>query len=472
MRKIIGRKSEITTLLNAIKSDRPELIVVYGRRRVGKTFLIRQCLKSYIQFEFTGLHNGSLTDQLKNFRQVINEYGKKFKKPSSWLEAFNQLRTFIDGLRSKEKKVIFIDEFPWLATNKSKFLMAFENFWNSYASQKDDLMVVICGSAASYMINNIIKNKGGLHNRMTHKIQLTPFNLYETELLLKQKGAKLTRYDILQIYMTMGGIPHYLEKIEAGNSSAQFIDTLCFSKNGFLRTEFKNVFASLFEQHDTHETIVRALASVRRGLTRTAIIKKCKLKPGGTLSKVLVELEESGFIEKYLPMKGIKNALYRLVDEYSLFYIQYIEKNKPANHFWVKMHGLQTYKIWSGYSFESICIKHIEQIKKELGISGIRTVYGSWIEKGASGNAQIDLLIDRDDHVINICEIKFSNTEFTINKKYAGEIAKKVQTFISSTKTKKSILVTFITTYGLLTNQYKKQYVQNELTLDDLFVDV
>jgi uncharacterized protein len=470
---LIGRKSEISILLDALKSNRSELIVVYGRRRLGKTFLVRNVYKNDIRFEFSGIHSGSLKQQLRNFHLTLSAKNTGFKKPSDWIEAFHQLSQYIDKLTSKKKKVIFIDEFPWLDTRKSNFLPAFDNFWNSYASKRDDLVVILCGSAASYMIKNIIKSKGGLHNRLTNKIQLLPFNLYETEQLLQNNKVKLSRYDILQIYMAMGGVPHYLEKILPGESVAQTLDRLCFTKDGFLRTEFDNVFASLFDQHDNHEAIIKTLASVRKGLTRNEVLAKSKVKSGGTLSKTLLELEESGFIEKYLPYKGSKDSLYRLTDEYSMFYIKYIENTKPSNNgIWTKMYGQQSYKIWSGFSFETICMKHVEQIKEGLKISGINSVHGSWLGKNTQNSAQIDLLIDRDDNVINICEMKFYNTEYAIDIEYAKEIVKKVNTFSTGTKTKKSIFVTFITSYGLITNQYSNQHVQNELTMDHLFIEL
>ena len=470
---LIGRKNEISILQNALKSNKPELITVYGKRRIGKTFLVRNVYKNYIQFEFSGINNCSLKQQLNNFYLTLADKNDSFKKPTDWIEAFHQLNQYISKLTSKKKKVIFIDEFPWLDSRKSNFLSAFDNFWNSYATKRDDLVVVICGSAASYMVKNIIKSKGGLHNRITNKIQLLPFNLFETELLLKKNKVKLTQYDILQIYMAMGGVPYYLEKILPGESVVQAIDRLCFTKDGVLRNEFNNVFASLFDQHDNHEAIIRALASVRKGLTRTEIAKKSKLKSGGTLSKTLTELEESGFIEKYLPYKGNKDSVYRLTDEYSLFYIKYIENIKPSNKgIWIKMYNQPTYKIWSGFSFETICIKHVEQIKEGLKISGVNSLQGSWIEKNKKNNAQIDLLIDRDDNIINICEMKFYNTGFILDKKYANEIAKKVDAFSLSTKTKKNVFITFITSYGLISNKYSKQHVQSELTINHLFIDL
>ncbi len=471
MKTLIGRIQEKTILLYALESERSELIVVYGRRRVGKTFLVRKVYKNSIAFEFSGINKIPLKQQLLNFHFTLSSKKTSYKEPVNWIEAFHQLTQYLDSLRSKKKKVIFIDEFPWLDTRKSNFLPAFDNFWNNYVSKRNDLVVVVCGSATSYMIKKIVKNKGGLHNRLTQRIQLKPFNLLETEQMLKRNKIKFTRYDIIQIYMAIGGIPHYLEKIKAGESVSQSLDRLCFQKDGFLRNEFDNVFASLFEQHDNHEAIIRVLAKVRKGMTRTEILIKSKIKSGGTLSKTIEELEESGFIEKYFPYRGKKDSVYRIIDEYSLFYIKFIEKSRPSdNHVWMKLAGQQSYKIWSGFSFETICIKHISQIKEGLKISGINSNSGSWIEKKSLNNAQIDLLIDRDDNVINLCEMKFYNSEFTIDKKYALEIAKKVDAFVLSTKTRKSIFVTFLTTYGIKKNEYSKRIVQNELTMNHLFL--
>lgn len=473
MNTVIGRKHEKEILANALKSSRPELIAVYGRRRVGKTYLIRNVYKNRIQIEFTGTHDVSLKKQLKNFYLTLSSHTPDTQEPTDWLEAFHQLSRYFDTLKSAKKKVLFIDEFPWFDTRKSNFLPAFECFWNSYASKTSDLVVVICGSAASYMLKNVIKSKGGLHNRLTQQIQLAPFNLYETEKLFNYNKVKLSRYDILQVYMAIGGIPFYLEKILPGESVAQALDRLCFRKDGFLRLEFKEVFASLFAQHGNHEKIVKVLANVRKGLTRTEILVKSKINSGGALTKALLELEESCFIESYTPYKGKKDSLIRLTDEYSMFYIKYIENTKPAQtDIWMKMQGQQSYKIWSGFSFETICIKHFAQILEELKISGINTTHGSWIKRNTRNNAQIDLLIDRDDRVINVCEMKFYDSTYTLTKKYALEIANKIDAFTASTKTKKSIFITFITTYGVTANEYSRQYVQNELTMDALFVDL
>jgi AAA+ ATPase superfamily predicted ATPase len=469
---LIGREKEIKILENALQSLRSELIVVYGRRRVGKTFLIRETYKKHIQFEFVGMYKASTREQLKLFQQTLFNYSQqKVKAPTNWLAAFQQLKDYCDTLKGNKKKVLFIDEFPWLDNNKSSFLKAFDNFWNSYVTKREDMVVVVCGSAAAYMINKIIRSKGGLHNRLTDKIRVEPFNLKETELLLKKNRVKLTHYDILNLYMAMGGIPHYLEKVNVGESATQAIDRLCFEKDGFLRNEFKNVFASLFDQVDNHEAIIRILADVRKGLSRNAILRKGKFHSGGNLTRTLHELEESGFIEQYAPYKGNNNALYRLKDEYCNFYIKYIEKNKPSEKgVWNKLQTQASYNAWAGFTFETICIKHIEQIKEGLKIAGIYATTGNWLEKNSENGAQIDLLIDRDDNVINLCEIKFYDGLFTLNKKYAFDLMNKTAVFKDSTKTKKSIFLTFISVYGIKENEYSRQLIQNNLTLEDLFL--
>ncbi|MCF6349723.1 MAG: AAA family ATPase [Flavobacteriaceae bacterium] len=470
MNKLIGRIYEQELLINALNSNKSELIAVYGRRRVGKTFLINQVYKNHIIFSFSGLINASLKIQLENFHILLSQKKNNNKKPTSWLEAFYQLQVFIEKNKLKKKKVIFIDEFPWLDSRKSNFLTAFDNFWNNFVSNREDLVVVICGSAASYMIKNIIKSKGGLHNRITEKINLQPFNLFETEQLLKRNNVILSRYDILQIYMCMGGIPHYLERIKPGESVVTIINRLCFLKDGFLRTEFENIFYSLFKFATNHISIITILSKVRSGLSRKEIVVKSKIKSGGTVTKTLEELMESGFIQKQIPFDGKRQSLFRLTDEYTLFYLKFIKNsNENSKENWQAIYNQNSYKIWSGFSFETICLKHINQIRVGLKIAGIHTISGSWVEKNKHQGAQIDLLIDRADNIINLCEIKFYNDKFLISKSYANILRNKVNTFKIKTKTKKNIFITMITTYGVKQNQYSLQYVQNQIVIDDLF---
>ena len=470
-KRLIGRKYELDLLSDTLSSDKSELVAIYGRRRVGKTFLIREHYRGQFVFEVTGLSKGSLSDQLENFTKElrIKTNDEFIAIPRKWLDAFTLLEQYVEGLNHKNKKVIFIDEFPWMATPRSKFLMAFENFWNHFASKRDDLIVVICGSAASYMVRNIIKNRGGLHNRITKKIRLLPFNLNETELFLKSKGIKYTHYDILQLYMAIGGIPHYLESIKKGDSIAQNIDRICFDKDGILNDEFNQLFSSLFRDSNKHMAIITALATIKKGITRRELSKKSKIQSGGDFTLKLEELIESGFISEYAYYQNKRKlSLYRLSDEYSMFYIKFIRNNKAGESgTWKKLFTSQSYKSWSGFSFETLCLKHIQQIKKGLRIDAIYSTNSSWF----NNNAQIDLLIDRDDNIINICEMKFHNSQFTIDKKYYNNLKNKISEFQQETKTRKNVFLTLLTTYGIKNNQYSTEIVENELTMESLFLE-
>lgn len=473
---VIGRAAEKELLQQIIQSPDAELVAVYGRRRVGKTFLIRNMLQKQLAFEYSGVHQATLGQQLENFIQAITlASGSRvaLAKPANWGEAFTILSNYLSPLIKKQKRVIFFDELPWINTPRSGFMQAFENFWNAWASRQQNLVVIICGSAAAWMIDHIIHNKGGLHNRVTRKIRLLPFNLQETEAFLKERKINLDRYQVLQLYMVMGGIPHYLKEIKTGESSAQAIDRICFSKDGLLQTEFKMLYRSLFDDAGNHMAVIKALAKKGTGLTRNEIIESGKLSSGGWLSKVLDELTESGFIKPYIPFdKTAKDSVYKLTDEYSRFYLKFIEHSRSEGKgTWISLSRETSWKSWSGLAFETICLKHIQQIKKALGIEAVKTESSGWRYKPKAGEtgAQIDLLIDRQDHCINICEIKFSITDFTIEKAYANALENKLQVFQSQTKTRKSVFLTMITSFGIKKNPNAEKLVQSEITMDALF---
>jgi hypothetical protein len=474
--RLIGRFDEIKLLSDALQSNEAELIAVFGRRRVGKTFLIQHVVKSNLVFECSGIHNSSLSKQLINFTNSLASAGYigNGKRPSDWFQAFQWLTDLLKTKNGSKKKVLFLDEFPWLHTHRSGFLQAFEHFWNTFASRQENLVVIICGSAASWMIKNVVNNRGGLHNRITKRIRLLPFTLMESESYLRSRDIRLDRYQLLQLYMVMGGIPQYLKEVRKGESATQAIDRICFTKDGLLHDEFKNLYYSLFELAGKHIDIIRALAQKSMGLTRNEIIESCRITSGGRASIMLNELEESGFITPFIPFnKTKKEFIYRLTDEYSGFYLRFIEHGKfHGTGSWITLSREPSMKSWSGYAFESICLKHIRQIKKALEIGAVYTEISAWRTKPVSGDkgAQIDLLIDRQDRCINVCEIKYSSGEFTIDKKYQEELSNKLNVFRTQTKTNKTLFLTMITTFGVKENVYKTQIVQNELTMNELFM--
>jgi uncharacterized protein len=469
MNKIIGRNIETQVLLEALASPNAELIAVYGRRRVGKTYLVRSVYEKNLVFELTGMNGVSMTEQLHNFNETLTDAFQLTLEPAlppNWIRAFrNLIRLLGPLLEEPDKKVVFLDELPWLDTPKSSFLAAFDHFWNSWASKQHNLVVVVCGSAASWMIQSIVRNTGGLHNRITRRLRLLPFDLQETELFLQ----------IAQIYMITGGIPHYLKEIRRGESFSQAIDRICFSQDGLLRLEFKDLYAALFSHSEAHINIVRALGERPGGLTRNEVAVACGIASGGSLTKWIEELLESGFIAEYLPFqKNAKDSIFKLSDEFTLFYLKFLEHNRSVGSgTWEKLSASPTWKTWSGLAFENLCLKHVPQIKKALGISGVYTEQSAWrwVAKSAEDEgAQVDLVLDRQDNCINLVEIKFSKTEFELDKTEAEGLDRTRRVFLSKTGTKKSVFTTLMTSFGAKKNTHYLHTVHNQVMLADLFL--
>ncbi len=471
--KVAGRKDEIEILGNLLKSDSPAFLAMYGRRRIGKTYLLRQVYESHIIFEASGIHENEMEQQLENFWLVLLELMPNLRfsnPPKTWLKAFAYLKEYILSLKGKKKKVIFLDEISWFDTPRSGFLAALDNFWNQFCSKRNDIILTICGSAASWIINKVINNRGGLHNRVTKTIQLFPFTLAETNEYLITKNIQLSKKDIIELYMCIGGVPFYYKDIKKGKSVVQIINELCFTQKASLKNEFNNLYASLFKNAHLHIEIVTALAKKNRGLTRQEIIAETGLSSGGGTTVLLNELIECGFVTQILPInKTSEDKLYRLIDEFSLFYFKFMYKSKITD--WTTVFSKQPYRIWCGYAFETICLKHTAQIKYKLGISGIASNDYSWVKKGTKldEGAQIDLLIDRADNCISMCEMKFYNAPFEITKQYADNLRDKREIFKTNTKTKKNIFITLITLYGVKQNEHSLSIVSNEVLGDDLF---
>lgn len=474
--QIIGREAEKRVLDIVVASKDPELIAVYGRRRVGKTFLIREYLKSHIVLEFSGIHDQSTAMQLANFHTSLKQAFPTVPtvQPKSWLEAFELLRhSLLQPSQIKGKRVVFIDEFPWLATRKSGFVAAFENFWNSFASRLRDLAVIVCGSAAAWMIRNVVNSRGGLHNRLTRRMRLAPFQLDEVHEYLHYRKIRWDQRQIAMAYMTFGGIPHYLNLIQTGQSLAQCIDAECFRPEGMLRNEYRNLYSALFESYATHEAIVKVLATSWTGMTRDQVIEKGQLSSGGGVTKAIEELELSGFVtETFAIDKKSKGSLLRLTDEFSVFYWHWMQ-SKSATLSWLRQASGRRYEAWCGYAFEALCFKHLDAIRAAIGISDVETQAGAWryIPKAGTDDegAQIDLLLDRADRCINLCEIKFSEKPYIISKSYAMELQRKLRVFSMRSNGHRTLFLTMITPEGISPNRYSEDLVTNQVVLKDLF---
>ena len=469
---IIGRKEEQQILRSAVQSENSEFVAVYGRRRVGKTYLIRETFGYKFTFQHTGLAKGNTKEQLFSFAISLRDAGyDDCPIPKSWLEAFSLLSTYLKN-STDEKKIVFLDELPWMDTPRSNFISAFEHFWNGWASARKDIVLIICGSATSWIINKVINDHGGLHNRVTKQIALQPFTLKECEMFAQSKGLEMSRYQLAECYMVFGGIPYYWSLLEKGLSLAQNIDKIIFAKNGKLSNEFDQLYASLFKSPEQYIDIVTALGKKKVGMTREEIIAATDKYSNGALSKVLDELEYCGFIRKYNGFdKKSKQAIYQLIDNYTLFYFKFIQQNENNDeHFWSASIDSAMHRAWSGLAFERLCMAHTQQIKAALGIAGVLSNVYSWRKEAdeTSDGAQIDLLIDRKDQVINLCEMKYSLSEYIIDAEYEQKLRNKKSVFIDTTNTRKAVHLTMVTTFGIKANAHSG-IVQNEITLEDLF---
>ncbi|MCI6427679.1 MAG: ATP-binding protein [Rikenellaceae bacterium] len=480
MAKLIGRKFQIQELNERYDSDRAELVVVYGRRRVGKTFLVRETFKDRITFYHTGLspydENRKIgkKEQLEHFYHSLLNYGlQETACPKDWMEAFYMLEKLLSSLDDGRAQLVFIDELPWMDTPGSRFLTAFEAFWNGWASARDNIKCIVCGSATSWMADNMINNHGGLYGRQTCEIKLSPFTLNECEEFFTSRGIELTRYDITEIYMAVGGIPYYLDKFKKGLSVAQNIDRLFFAANAPLKNEFTRLFASLFSNPDLYAKAIRKLASRHYGFSRTDIGECLGIKSGAGLTKILNTLEASDFIICYRPLDAAKGEkLYRLTDAFCLFYLRFADNStNNDSEYWVHNQNLAATNSWRGIAFEDLCISHIAQIKKALGISGVATTESALTLRGDESNkgTQMDLVIERKDRVVNLCEIKFYNGMFEIGKDYDLVLRNRMNILSSYIKKRQAIHLTIISTFGIKSNKYSG-IVQNQITLDDLFL--
>lgn len=480
---IIGRKNEIRLLHQYIDSNRSEFIAIYGRRRVGKTFIVKELFGNSFAFRVTGMEKATTSEQLSNFCMSLQNFTLLDSNARNWLEAFKLLETYLEGL-SNGIKIIFFDELPWFDTFGSDFLSAFEHFWNDWASYRNDIKLICCGSATTWMLDEVINSRGGLHNRVTHEMPLEPFTLAETEMYFHANGFDYERAEMIESYMAVGGVAYYLSLFDRTESVAQNIDRLCFSKKGEMRYEFDRLYKALFKRADTYIDIVKSLSKKGKGMTRMELIAATKSVDNGNFTKKLEELEECNFIRSYQPFgKEKKSTIYQLIDPFSLFYLKFIEgHNSFMNGYWLKMQSTDAYKSWCGYAFEIVCLNHIEQIVNALGINGSINTVCSWnyrppkslskdIDEDLQHGTQIDLLIDRSDNTVNVCEMKYSVSEYVIDKSYFNHLEQRIRIFKKVTKTRKSIVPVFITSQGLANNMYSRK-IPREVKGDDLFIEL
>lgn len=474
MDKLIGRNKECEELKRCLQSDRSELVIVYGRRRIGKTFLIEEFFGQRFDFKYVGAHGMTTRRQLSNFLKTLNRYSKKKYPPfRNWDEAFFALEEYLSTISEKRKKVVFIDEMPWMDSGRSIFVSALENFWNGWAMSQRNIMLVATGSATSWMKDKLVANKGGLHARITCNLHLAPFTLKETELYLAAMGIEWDRYQLTQTYMVIGGVPFYYSLLDPNLSFSQNIDRLFFKEGALLKLEFYELYNALFENAELYTSIVRLLSEHGSGMTSKEIYLSLPSK-SSNISKAVRNLESSGMIDKWLQYGSKRrDAVYKLTDFFSLFYFKFLANNLSHDYEWWS-NNLNSGVIfdWMGRSFELICMKHHKQIKSALGIKGMSTSLSTWHvkankEAGITGG-QIDMIIERADRIIHLCEMKFSTDTYHIKPEYERKLRERSGLFKELTKNNKTLVHTFITTYGVA-NGKNKSIVHGEVTMDDLF---
>lgn len=475
---IIGRKAEITELQRLYGSGRPEFIVIYGRRRVGKTFLVRELLGEEFAFYHTGLSptelaNGLLINQqLMAFHSSLLRYGDKHHSPpENWLEAFSRLTALLEANHHTQRQVVFIDELPWLDTQRSGFVTALEHFWNGWGAGQPQLMLIVCGSATSWINDKLLNNHGGLYGRATSEIHLAPFSLAECEEYFAHQGITFDRYDQLQCYMVFGGIPFYLSMLRRGESLAQNIDRLFFDSYAPLHNEFERLFASLFVNADDYTKVTRLLGTKRMGFTRKEIIARTGIASGGGLSKLLDTLIACDFVSSYVNFGHTRrHTYYRLADPFCLFFLYFIDKNKTTNSsFWQNNYTSPKLNAWRGFAFETVVFCHTPQLKAALGIAAVQCEMSPWHSDSDNDGAQVDMVISRADRVVNLCEMKFSNDEFVVDAACDKALRHKAAVFASETALRATLQLTLVTTYGLAMTPHASRF-QRVVTMDSLFV--
>jgi len=463
---LIGREKEKELLLKTVESEQSEFVAVYGRRRVGKTFLIRETFNYSFAFQHTGILDAPTKEQLSEFRRSLYRCGMKKKAlPKTWNEAFHLLEDFLSDLH-EGKKVIFIDELPWMDTVRSNFIRALDHFWNNWANARKDIVLIVCGSATSWLIDKIVMNYGGLHNRLTKRIHLRPFTLNECEQFCENHSFGYKRNMIMEAYMALGGIPYYWNFMQKGLSVAQNFDRMFFDEDGELAQEYDALYASLFKHPRVHISIINSLSTKKVGMTRTELLETTNESDNELFSKALKELEQCGFVRMYTCFgKNKKSAVYQLMDNYTLFYFQFVKQNKNGDKsFWTSMYNSILHNSWAGLAFERVCLQHLEQIKKSLGFSAVISTAHSW----TAPSAQIDLLIDRNDGVINVCEMKYYKGKYPLKPEEMERMQNRVNTLLEETGASKSINLTLITSCGV-TPSSDTHNIQSLLTMDDLF---
>jgi AAA+ ATPase superfamily predicted ATPase len=408
----IGRNSELARLDRFLRSPQPRIAVIYGRRRIGKSMLIQQALQGTSPLFFEALEERSTRDQLNHFMfQLQHLTGHQAGRPRRWTEALLQLNQVLEV---RPRPLVF-DEFQWMANYRHELVSELKYVWDHFLSKRSGQKLILCGSIASFMVEKVLKSSA-LYGRIETELEVPAFKLIETQRMLPGKGFD----EIVQAHLLTGGVPKYLELMRDYPSVQLALQDLAFKPDGYFTTEYQRIFASHFGRNPDFEAIIRALAARPLGLMREELAQTAKITPGGRLSEHLRDLESAGFMSAETPFhRGLESRQikYFLCDAYLRFYFAFIRPNlkkiragQGANIL-AGLFGNSAMQAWMGRSFEYLCLQHALEISRIVGFSAVDFKMGPYFSPARRGTpgVQVDLVFDRADNVLTVCEMKHSS---------------------------------------------------------------
>ncbi|MFH1831150.1 MAG: ATP-binding protein [Pseudomonadota bacterium] len=445
MRKFVGRHNYLKKLENIWNQHKVGLISIYGRRRVGKTELIRVFSRNKAAWIFEAIEGENTASQIKHF---LNQLSQFTKEPylrdldyKDWPPVFDLLS---NKIKQKKDLIVAFDELSWMAARKTKLISYIKYYWDKEWKYHPHLLLILCGSVASWMVKNVVRSNA-LYGRISENILLDPLKPFEVaEFIGKKRGKK----EILEYLLSFGGIPKYLEEMDFNQSIQINIDRTCFSASGFFVDEADKIFYNQFKETHIYKQIVRCLSE--SSLPLKDISQKIKIPSGGGLKRYLDNLISAGIVDSINDIRNFKLGKvprYYMIDELMRFHLQFVSPNiseikhtHSASRF--DKFTKNKWHPFMGNAFERFCLKHRYLIAQILGFDSKVTACGSLLNNNRNG-FQYDLVYLRSDGVVSLCEIKY------LSDKPGTDLIKEMEAKLRVTDMPKDITVEKI----LISNQ-------------------
>ena len=481
--RFIGREDKLGRFKAAEDEEEAAVIIVYGRRRIGKTELIEQHFRTRNLLKFEGIQPdpklshaavreyeiGLVLSQLAEYAEAPHFARLKFER---WKEIFDLLASLI----ATGSWTLYFEEVQWLANYHPEFFAELKSVWDNQLRHNKDLIIVLCGSSPSFISGQLIASQA-FYSRTNEEILLRELSLQETRSFL---GEHRSLYEVLLGYLTVGGVPGYLKYLAKESSVLLSLCKHSFLPNAYFLRDAKRVFVSSLRTNSHFEATIHYL-SKKKYATREEIARNLKIKAGGSLTELLNELEACAFIERYTPVHLSENSTvvrYCISDNYLQFYYKFIaplrkdiEQGAFQEHPTAALEK-ESFQKWLGFAFQRFCRTHHQHIARILGFSGIKYQAGAYfhrdhLKKGQG--FQIDLLFIRADHVITVCEVRYSQTR--ISTKIINELERKISFLREHFQKAKHATIerVLITTEGADDTLTARAYLDRVITLEDLF---